>query len=272
MAQKVNPVLHRLGIIRSADSKWYSESKYGSNVLQSLSLRNHIEKTYSYSSMRVGRIGLLNTKSVWYAYVHAYMSDVNTLSKSTNHSVLPLPAKQNLGRFLSKKATLNKNLYKSMRSLAAGHIYGQSSSKVLYTLAHYAKKHKTERSFNKSLTNAWRYTYNQNLHLLALTSNDLYASSHSVADYMKNQLEKRTPIRRLFKELISGGIKHKHVSGIKLSISGRINGAAIARSESKHWGRVPLHGFNNIIDYTSIPAYTSYGILGIKVWLCYDKI
>ena len=47
MAQKVNPVLHRLGIIRSADSKWYSESKYGSNVLQSLSLRNHIEKTYS---------------------------------------------------------------------------------------------------------------------------------------------------------------------------------------------------------------------------------
>ena len=85
------------------------------------------------------------------------------------------------------------------------------------------------------------------------------------------QLEKRVPFRRAMKSTIERA-QLENVPGIKVQISGRLNGAEIARTEWLREGRVPLQTLRADIDYSYKTAQTIYGILGIKVWLFKGEI
>jgi small subunit ribosomal protein S3 len=87
-----------------------------------------------------------------------------------------------------------------------------------------------------------------------------------IAKFIADQLEKRTPFRRAVKQAIKK-VQRTTMKGVKVQVSGRLNGADIARSEWKRDGRVPLHTLNAKIDYTRQRADTIYGVIGIKVWL-----
>ena len=87
-----------------------------------------------------------------------------------------------------------------------------------------------------------------------------------IAKFIADQLEKRIPFRRAVKQTIKK-VKNTSTKGIKVEVSGRLNGIDIARSEWKRDGRVPLHTLNASIDYTHQIAHTIYGVIGIKVWL-----
>lgn len=87
-----------------------------------------------------------------------------------------------------------------------------------------------------------------------------------LANFIRQQLEKRTPFRRAMKNAITKAEK-SNVKGIKVQVSGRLNGAEIARTEWIREGRVPLHTLKANIDYYNDKAQTLYGILGIKVWV-----
>ena len=88
-----------------------------------------------------------------------------------------------------------------------------------------------------------------------------------IAENIAEQLEKRTPFRRTMRQAIMRARK-AGADGIKVQISGRLNGAEIARNEWAREGRVPLHTIRADIDYATARAQTLYGILGIKVWVC----
>lgn len=87
-----------------------------------------------------------------------------------------------------------------------------------------------------------------------------------IAKFIGEQLENRTPFRRAVKQTIKK-VQRTTMKGIKVQVSGRLNGAEIARSEWKRDGRVPLHTLKAKIDYTHQRADTTYGVIGIKVWL-----
>lgn len=87
-----------------------------------------------------------------------------------------------------------------------------------------------------------------------------------IAKFIGDQLEKRTPFRRAVKQTIKK-VQRTTMKGVKVQVSGRLNGAEIARSEWKRDGRVPLHTLKAKIDYTHQRADTIYGVIGIKVWL-----
>lgn len=87
-----------------------------------------------------------------------------------------------------------------------------------------------------------------------------------VAQNIANQLEKRMPYRRAMKQAIEKG-QQAGAKGIKIQISGRLNGAEIARSEKAIAGLVPLSTMKSQIDYSYTPAQTTYGVIGIKVWI-----
>jgi small subunit ribosomal protein S3 len=87
-----------------------------------------------------------------------------------------------------------------------------------------------------------------------------------IAKFIGEQLEKRTPFRRAVKQAIKK-VQRTTMKGIKVQVSGRLNGVDIARSEWKRDGRVPLHTLRAKIDYTHQRADTIYGVIGIKVWL-----
>jgi small subunit ribosomal protein S3 len=87
-----------------------------------------------------------------------------------------------------------------------------------------------------------------------------------IAKFIADQLEKRTPFRRAVKQAIKK-VQRTTIKGIKVQVSGRLNGADIARSEWKRNGKIPLHTLKAKIDYTHQIAQTIYGVIGIKVWL-----
>ena len=91
--------------------------------------------------------------------------------------------------------------------------------------------------------------------------------SHLVAE----QLEKRVAFRRAIRDALQRAQK-QNVNGIKIQVSGRLNGAEIARSEWIREGRVPLQTLRADIDYATAEANTIYGVLGIKVWLFKSEI
>lgn len=87
-----------------------------------------------------------------------------------------------------------------------------------------------------------------------------------VAESVAQQLEKRVMFRRAMKRAI-GSAQRAGAEGIKIQASGRLGGAEIARSEGYQEGRVPLQTFRADIDYGFAEALTTYGIIGVKVWL-----
>ena len=87
-----------------------------------------------------------------------------------------------------------------------------------------------------------------------------------VADGIAKQLERRVMFRRAMKRSVASTMR-LGAAGIKISISGRLNGAEIARTEWYREGRVPLHTLRADIDYGFAEAHTTYGVIGVKVWI-----
>ncbi|AZL15870.1 30S ribosomal protein S3 [Rickettsiales endosymbiont of Stachyamoeba lipophora] len=87
-----------------------------------------------------------------------------------------------------------------------------------------------------------------------------------VAQSIAYQIEKRVSVKRAMKSAIQQAMKYNAL-GIKVIVSGRLGGAEIARTERYHEGRVPLHTFRADVDYALAEAHTTYGVIGVKVWI-----
>ena len=92
-----------------------------------------------------------------------------------------------------------------------------------------------------------------------------------VAEGIAQQLEQRVMFRRAMKRAVTSAMK-SGAKGIKICVSGRLGGAEIARSEWYREGRVPLHTFRADIDYGTAESKTTYGIIGVKVWIFKGEI
>ena len=92
-----------------------------------------------------------------------------------------------------------------------------------------------------------------------------------VADSVASQLERRVMFRRAMKRAVQNAMRIG-AQGIKVSVAGRLGGAEIARTEWYREGRVPLHTLRADIDYASVRAETTYGTIGVKVWIFKGEI
>jgi small subunit ribosomal protein S3 len=91
--------------------------------------------------------------------------------------------------------------------------------------------------------------------------------SQLVAENIARQVEKRVSYKKAIKKSIATALR-MGAEGIKITIGGRLNGAEIARRETFKEGRVPLHTLRAIIDYATSTAVTTFGCIGVKVWIC----
>ncbi len=97
------------------------------------------------------------------------------------------------------------------------------------------------------------------------------ADAGLICEYITQQLERRVSFRRVVRQAIQRA-QRAGVEGIKIQVSGRLNGAEIARTEWTREGRVPLHTLRANIDYAYRTAQTTYGILGVKTWVFKGEI
>ncbi|MCB1174397.1 MAG: 30S ribosomal protein S3 [Leptospiraceae bacterium] len=92
-----------------------------------------------------------------------------------------------------------------------------------------------------------------------------------IADTIAQQLEGRMPFRRVMKQALRGAMRGG-VLGVKIKVSGRLNGADMARTEQYKDGRVPLHTLRAKVEYATSRALTTYGIIGVKVWTYHGDV
>ncbi|HAJ78165.1 MAG TPA: 30S ribosomal protein S3 [Fibrobacteres bacterium] len=92
-----------------------------------------------------------------------------------------------------------------------------------------------------------------------------------VGDNIARQIEKRVSYKKAIKKAMSTALR-MGAEGVKIGISGRLNGAEIARTETFKEGRIPLHTLRADIDFAKSTAVTTYGTIGVKVWICKGEV
>lgn len=107
--------------------------------------------------------------------------------------------------------------------------------------------------------------YNIKLEIEEIKKPDTFA--RLVAQSVAEQLERRMPFRRVLKQTLEKVINESGIEGIKISVGGRLGGAEIARTEHMSRGKIPLQSLRADIDYAHAEAHTTYGVIGVKVWL-----
>ena len=119
-------------------------------------------------------------------------------------------------------------------------------------------------TFHMVWTSSWFTDKQIDVNIAEIKQADM--DSVLVAENIANQLERRIGFRRAMKQAV-GRTMRLGAKGIKIMVSGRLGGAEIARSESYREGSIPLHTLRANIDYGTAEAHTTYGCIGIKVWI-----
>ncbi len=180
--------------------------------------------------------------------------------------------KKDYARFLQQDILIKKFIKKKLKEASIALIEIERSQTTVTIIIHSAKpgviigrggqgvedlKNKIKKQFLDQ-----KATLNINIQEVA---NPNY-SAELIVQAIAADLEKRIPFRRAMKQAI-GRVEKTEAKGVKIIVAGRLNGAEIARSETLTSGSLPLHTLRADIDYSRGVANTTYGVIGIKVWI-----
>nr|AKZ21123.1 ribosomal protein S3 [Prasiola crispa] len=264
MGQKVHPLGFRLGITKKHKSQWFAKTgKYPQLVLEDYFLRKFLMQKFleaGIESIKIER--KLNQIKI---EICAARANVFIGRDKKNLEQLRELLEQKLKVYRAEKFNvLNLSNFSNL----------QIQSKLACSPAIFKKNSQFHIETSKSslLQNTSKIseipqsinTPKISIHIIKLVNPDTKAGF--VADSLVERLEKRGSFRQAMKAAIRRCQRAK-VQGIKIQVSGRLNGAEIARTEWIREGRVPLQTLRANIDYSYKTAKTIYGILGIKVWI-----
>ena len=230
MGQKIHPVGFRLGITKSHQSQWFTTGSIYSNlIVEDYFIRNTLFKKFIN-----GAISKIE--------IQRKFSDQIQLILYSSKPNLILTSYENNLKKLSDDLVLKiqKNRKKNFQNLSDKEVSFQNFKNL------YSSKPKIT------------------IQIFELPIPD--ENVNFIADSLVKELQKRVAFRRAMKKALRRA-KRAKVKGVKIQISGRLNGAEIARSEWTRQGRIPLQTLRAKIDYCYRTAKTIYGILGIKVWV-----
>ncbi len=207
MGQKVNPKILRMGIIRTWQSRWFSDGKkYVKNFEEDIKIRKFLIKELREAG--VDRV------------------EIERNAKKISINIFTAKPGVIIGRGGAGVDDLKKKIHdKFLKTYRLGEI---------------------------------------DLNVTELDRPNL--SAQIVAQQMSLELEKRMPFRRVMKQAINR-VERAGALGVRIIVKGRLNGAEIARSEMLTSGKVPLHTLRADIDYARVAARTTYGTIGIRVWI-----
>ena len=201
------------------------------------------------------RLGITQEhKSRWYANLNQYANILKEDDKIRTY-LDTIPKINSISNVQINRNGLNDQIQLNIETGKPGILIGEGGAGLKVLL----------KNIEKILPSTRQLTIN----VFEVKKVDLNASL--LADLVAEQLEKRIAFRRAIREALQRAQK-QNVNGIKIQVSGRLNGAEIARSEWIREGRVPLQTLRADIDYATKEANTIYGVLGIKVWLFKSEI
>jgi small subunit ribosomal protein S3 len=201
------------------------------------------------------RLGITQEhKSTWYANLNQYASVLEEDDKIRTY-INTISKANNISNVIICRNGLNDQIQLNIKTGKPGILVGDLG-RGLETLLNNVKK-------------LLPTTRQVTIKVFEVEKVDLDATL--LAQLVAEQLEKRVAFRRAIREALQRAQK-QNVNGIKIQVSGRLNGAEMARTEWIREGRVPLQTLRADIDYATTEANTIYGILGIKIWLFKSEI
>lgn len=201
------------------------------------------------------RLGITEVhKSTWYGNFNQYATLLkeDDLIRTYLHTISKL---NKISNVIINRNSLNDQIQLDIETGKPGLLVGKNGSGL----------EKLLKDIKKILPKTKQVTIN----IFEVESIDLNASL--LGDSIVEKLEKRVAFRRAIRDTLQKAQK-SNTNGIKVQVSGRLNGAEIARSEWIREGRVPLQTLRAQIDYATKEAHTIYGVLGIKIWLFKSEI
>ena len=244
MAHKTHPYVQRLGILTNWRSRWFSAREYRHYLTEDVLLREmlhknlrnvgveHIELERAGNKFSViiftSRPGLLIGRA------GAGVEDLRSIIVKTIRKIRV--AKEEPARKFAVRAALSDDPQRK-------------ATKRLETLAH-----KPTPAFPEI-----------RIEVREVRNPELYSSL--VGANIAEQLERRIPFRRVVKRTLERIMMNKQVKGAKILLKGRLDGSEMARRESLKAGQLPLQTLRSDVDYAHVNAHTTYGVIGIKVWI-----
>lgn len=228
MGQKVNPNGLRVGVIDDWSAHWYADKKtFSDSLVEDQKIRAFVMKA-------IEPIARGNAKKP----VDESRTNVAGVSKV----------------IIDRKGDKINVIVKTARpSLVGG---DKGSGRI-------ALKDALEKEFNKNVSKEQKRTFTVDIEVIKNSDTDATLVAQNIA----SQLENRASFRRAMKRAMQMAMKQPGILGIKTKCSGRLGGAEIARSETYHEGTIPLQTLRADIDYGFAEAKTTYGIIGVKVWI-----
>ncbi|MCR4689001.1 MAG: 30S ribosomal protein S3 [Saccharofermentans sp.] len=229
MGQKVNPHGLRVGVIDDWNAHWYADKKtFGDTLVEDRKIREFVLKA-------VEPIARKNSKKP----VDESRSNVAGVSDI----------------IIDRKGNDKINvIVKTARPSLVGGDKGSGRVEL---------KDALNREFNKNVKKDQKRTFTVDIEVIKNSDSDATLVAQNIA----SQLENRQSFRRAMKRSMQLAMKQQGVLGIKAKCSGRLGGAEIARSETYHEGTIPLQTLRADIDYGFAEADTTYGRIGVKVWI-----
>lgn len=233
MGQKIHPLGFRLNITQNYRSHWFAKAKkYPQLVLEDQFLRQILSTRFSDAGISTIEI-------------KRKLDDIQIEISAARPGII-------VGRDKNGLELLRKDLTLRIKKNRA------QKNNLAVSSNHY-----------KQADNQNKQSVQLSIHVTKLANPNAEASF--IADFLVEQLEKRVPFRKALRQAIQRS-QRAQVKGIKIQISGRLNGAEIARTEWTRKGRVPLQTLRADIDYSYQTAKTIYGLLGIKIWVFKEEI
>jgi small subunit ribosomal protein S3 len=228
MGQKIHPLGFRLGITKKHRAQWFAKTtQYPQLVIEDSFIRKILLKKFP-------------DAGITHIEIQRKLDQIKIEIRAARPGIL-------VGRDGVNLETLRKLLEQKLSVYRLQNVPSFTLSSLLSS--------KIENS---------KHSIQVAIHVTKLTNPDSEAAF--IADFLVEQLEKRVAFRRAVRQSIQRA-QRAGVSGIKIQVSGRLNGAEIARSEWVREGRVPLQTLRADIDYCYKTAKTIYGLLGIKIWV-----
>ena len=201
------------------------------------------------------RLGITQDhKSMWYSNFNQYANILKEDDKIRTY-IKSIAKTNNISKVKIYRNSLNDQIQLNIETGKPGILVGDLGSGLENLATNLRKILPASRQFTIKVFEVEKVDLDANL----------------LAELVAEQLEKRIAFRRAIREGLQRAQK-QNVSGIKIQVSGRLNGAEIARSEWIREGRVPLQTLRADIEYATTEANTIYGVLGVKVWLFKNEI
>lgn len=230
MGQKVHPIAFRLGLNQRHQSEWFQPAHiYSELIVEDQKIRQALLQKYTQKSM-LKDPELKNFADPYILKIRI----VRDIEKNVSLTIYAL----NHDVFFDKETRELTQLYKFVQKLTKFKV----TSIILKPAANTIIDPKSQ--LNSIST----------------------SNAKLIAILIAEQIEKRQPFRRVMKLALSLIMK-QGIAGAKIQVSGRLNGAEMARTEEVRGGRVPLHTLGAKIDYDTHEAHTLAGLIGIKVWI-----